>query len=419
MKKFKRLVSITLICSMFLTGAISINTNALSGILKHKHEGILYITDKSNINGNVVTYHGKDTDNKDIIKNTTVNSIRSNSVSDSDVEDYTNVCVDSALFGNDKMKNTLRKSYENGGKIIVRKNDAKLKDTFRNLDIKNQDEYAESIDSSTDNKLKVVAVSVKKNDDGTLQTSVVRVQDSENQDEVDKAIAFSLDSKLENYISSEQTTKKSLISTNTVASALEPTWNVLNSNTWVDRWNSVTLNYGVNLEANPSGPQGGYCWYMNYTNVTVSPNTSQFWIGDAYYLCNGGGTDIVQDYGPTPTTGSTAYITLGTGGANLNYYMGTDMNISTSGMTGSTYTQWLFKPVNSIGWSTITNSQCYEKLCTVYKHPVSGPYNFPTGGLNINFNYSVYTYIYIGSGKCSYYGLASSSVRTVSSWRSV
>jgi hypothetical protein len=191
----------------------------------------------------------------------------------------------------------------------------------------------------------------------------------------------------------------------------EPDWNKVAYNTWVDYWDSIIMNYGVNLETDPSGPSSGVIWYINYTNVTETPRPG-YAIGQSYFLCNGGGTDIVQNYGPTAMTSNSAYITFGAG-VSMSCYFNNTMNISCTGMTGTTYTQWCFNPVSSLGTSTLSQNQLYEQLCTLYHHPVSGPYNTPTGGLTINFNYSVYTYIYAGVG-FGYYGLASSSVRSVS-----
>jgi hypothetical protein len=189
MKKSKKYVSFMLMCLMILSGNVSININALSG---DKHTRILYITDKDNVNSNVTTYYGKK-NNIDNTKNTKVNAVKPDSVSDSVVDNYDNICTDDSLSCRPQLNKIVRKSFQDGKKVILRKNDAKLKDLFQNLGITNLDDYANTIDTSTDNKLKVVGVSVKKDNDGTLRTKVIRVQSFENQDEVDEAIAYSVE----------------------------------------------------------------------------------------------------------------------------------------------------------------------------------------------------------------------------------
>lgn len=405
MRNLKKIVCLFLVFASVFVGTFTINLNAFADAISDAVRGdnIAYITDKDNINEKISI---RDSDRHE---NVDVSTFKPNNISKIKANSFKNICVDGNLSDDVEIKQTLKHQFDSGSMVLIRKDNMTVKEIYQYFGIEKKAEYFNPIDEQKENddKLKVVAVSIKKNTSGEINTEVISVEDYTNEQAVQKAIAYSVKHKTTDSIEEKKT---SLIEfSNNVANATGLCWNPIASNTWLDAWVTVNVSYSVVLQENPNCPdsQGKY-YTMVYSAVDVQPTSSAYGYSDVYFRHSGGGTATIYDYGPTVSS-STDSISFSFAYPNPTISVGANIGITTGvaipeGGINSTSVKWDFYP-KIFGLHTITSKSSHYALASEYRQSS----RFYTGSLN----YSIEMYNCQQGDYPIYVATASKSNRSV------
>ncbi|EPR07486.1 hypothetical protein [Ruminiclostridium papyrosolvens] len=402
MKNLKKIVCLLLVLSTLFIGTLTINLNALTDVIQYNEKNLVYISDNENITENITTREN----DKDV--KVDLNNLKSKDIDKVKTKKFKNICVDSTTYENAEIKQTLKDQLNNGAKIIIRKDKMSVKEIYQYFDIKSNSDVPNTIDEDGNDKLKVVAVSIKRDNLGEIHTEVISVEDFTNDQSIKKAIAYSVIHNTNTNPTEKQET--ALIGfSNNVANATGLTWNPVASNTWIDYWDTITVSYSVVLQKNPSSPdiQGKY-YTMVYSSVDVQPKDGYLY-KDVYFRHTGNTDATIYDFGPSSTS-STDTINIGFSYPTPAISMSADIGI-TSGISipeggiGSSSVKWDFYPVAlylkqfSFRAARFTISSEFYQKSQFYK-----------GSLN----YSIEVYKYQSAGNGYYCATASRTDRSVS-----
>ena len=319
--------------------------------------GLLYITKKSIGSQKDINY------NKTTVS-TSLIALKPENIQQLDNK-FKNVLVDADQLNNKQVLNKVRELYNNGAKIIIRKNNITFGEAYSYI---GENTSFEDLKQSTE-KLTTVAISMFKDSSGMIRKVKMNVEIN-NEDEALRTIIIALrDDNEPLRLLFNAAKNQAFVQTIKLAYAsLSTSWPPVDSYATYDSWTSVDINYAVNVYKNPNNPSNGKYYTMEETPFTVTPRTG-YYSGSVYLYHTSGSSGTVNYYAPQAQTNATS-INTSFGyppSSSLSFSIGTKTNIViNSGGLGNSNIQWRFYPVGIIGTEEPTSNQTYYEPTSQY-----------------------------------------------------
>jgi len=347
-KELKVFLSLALVVGLIFSGlsinlpyAQASNKNPELTALKSNLEtnGMVYITD------NAVDTQKKIDFNKEDIT-TKITSLKLQDYIFRASSNIKNIVVDATLLSNEDLLTKVRASYNNGAKIVIRKDNIKVSDAYSLMGEKIPEGLTEVETGDQSKELTTVAVSMFKDSSGNIHPAKMNVEIN-NSDEVLRVIIIALrdDDVTSPYKNSEQ----SFIQTIKPAQAtLFSSWPAVVSWPSYDQFISVDINWACALYKSPTNPDSNLkYWSVGDGQVTVTPR-SGYLSGGVHIKLTSNSSGVINAFAPTPFTNkSSVSMSLGVPAADslsINFNTSTNMVISQGGV-GYPYTDFAFTPV--------------------------------------------------------------------------
>lgn len=365
MKKLKKVISFSLVMAIVLAIQPRINTKVLADSLKS--EDVLYITENDNI---------KETETIEIDEDNIEVKVQQRKSSDLkklsfklEKAKYKNVIVDRDLSHESNIKEELKYQFENGSKIVFRGENmtvAQLGEYFE-LDSEQRNRLA-NIKNEQHDILKVVGVSIEKENSGAIHTTIIRTEKTDSEEGVTEALLYSLKKKYKNKPTQEKPKDQVLSFGTKVNAAPSLDWREVDANAWCDKWTSVWVSYSIIVQASPNNPVDGIKYYStNYSEVDIDPQGYTFYTGDSIVQLSAQYPSTIVSYGPKDSTNASSISYTISVPANFSITFQPNQTIDITKVEGgleSYYTRWKVVP-KVAGLPTNTNKTISLELSTL------------------------------------------------------
>lgn len=343
-KRKTKIVYLMLILTILLSG-FSFNINAFAN--REKDKGL-------------ITYLTQDNSSSREIEGVQVNIKKLNDVNSINSKIDRNVWVCGDLLSNAEVKSKLKELFNEGSKIIVKKEGITVKEVTEYLGVNMQGmSILEDIDIEgkdlSNVELKKEGVLISNNSDG-LTIAQINVQEFEKSDEVDKALAFTSKSAFADRIRGKEIKTSGIFKLNE-AYALTTEWSPVNVISNVDYYDRVTVQSTISLQKNSGNPDSASNYYSLHKAVVEATPKQGYGMDDVLIYQSANGDGKVYDYGPKNTSTSQSFSVTIPWGVSYSFNLGTtgSSRLDTGGI-GYNYNQIDFYPTNFLGYRTKTTS---------------------------------------------------------------
>jgi hypothetical protein len=240
-KGVKWISSAILLLLTIYVGTFSINLSAFA----KDNSDVIYVTERANTKDNTyVRYNNNDTR----VANKVIGPDNIDEISNDEVN---NICVDGNLIDKENIRQTLLNKYNSHSTIIIRKDDYTPKEIY---DYFGESELSSLVTDSPyndikNNKLKVVAISIRKDYSGGVHATVISVENYNSEEAIEKAISYTILSKT-NYSKEEKIVSLFEFNNNVYAAS----WNNVNTLAWSDSWDTVNVSFSITLKKYSDNP---------------------------------------------------------------------------------------------------------------------------------------------------------------------
>ncbi|MGE4271492.1 MAG: hypothetical protein AB7E31_01290 [Desulfitobacterium sp.] len=323
--------------------------------------GLIFITNDDSIpSQNMIEYNHENVSTK-------ITKLNKKNISQLNIDKFKNIAVNTNQLTDQNTAEKIREAYNSGSRIILQKDNITPEEAYGFLGIQ-MPEYFEG-GQAGDDKLTSVAISILKDSEGIERISTLTVE-SNIPSEVLRVITIACrDDKdtFKYFFSKNINSTANLISSKPVYASIDTSWPRMAIFSRYDSWESVDINWVFAKYRDPSNPVNSQYVFMSDAGVTATTRLA-YGIGTVYiYQSNNSGGKVAY-YKPTPITSQSSYsASFGfppSSSIGINFNRST--SITTTGTSGTNYTQWAFSPIVAGFFVPTTFGQTYNEGANQY-----------------------------------------------------